>query len=236
MKNSVIDLGDLASRKKFHSFTDHPYTNEEDVPFFNFLGSRGSGGIDVQGSDNSELVVLTSYDDLANMGKGDDVAVGAFGADTLNGGDGNDYLFGYTDVFIRGIVGDDDVLSGDDGNDLLVGDSPDLIEGAVGGADTLIGGTGDDTLFGDGVLDATSSGGADVFVFAPGSGDDVIKDFRLLDGDVIDVSAYGFDDVSDMVISSDGTDTTIVLSENDSITLAGFADHTALANDDFAFV
>jgi hypothetical protein len=40
--------------------------------------------------------------------------------------------------------------------------------------------------------------GADTFVFAPGSGNDDINDFRQSDHDKIDVRAYGFHDIADM--------------------------------------
>ena len=46
--------------------------------------------------------------------------------------------------------------------------------------------------------------GADTFVFAPGNGNDDINDFRQSDGDKIDVSAYGFDSIDDMMITDTG--------------------------------
>ena len=61
--------------------------------------------------------------------------------------------------------------------------------------------------------------GADTFVFAPGNGNDDIGDFRQSDGDKIDVSAYGFHNLAQMMITFTGTDTTIAFDANNSVTL-----------------
>ena len=73
----------------------------------------------------------------------DDLAI-----DTLNGGDGNDTLYGY---------GGADILNGDNGNDILIGGA---------GNDTLDGGRGDDAIFGGDGNDTLDGGGVD-------NGDDV---------------------------------------------------------------
>lgn len=65
-----------------------------------------------------------------------------------------------------------DTLNGDRGADVLSGGA---------GADTLTGGNGADTLTGD--------SGSDVFLFAAGSGPDVIVDFTAADGDRIALSS-----------------------------------------------
>lgn len=235
MKIKSVDLGKLAARKNFSPFGDHPYTEEEDVPYFDFRSSKGKAEYEVTGSDASEVVVLNWFDDLANLGGGDDVGVGAYGNDTLNGEGGNDFLFGDTDLGLSGGTGDNDVLNGGAGNDLLVGDAPNLWNGSTGGADTLAGGEGDDTLWGDGELFHDSAGGADEFIYI--GGHDVIMDFRQDDGDEIDVSALAgaFGDLLPL-LSSDGTDTVIDFGANDTLTLAGFGDHTLLGEDDFIFV
>ena len=65
--------------------------------------------------------------------------------------------------------------------------------------------------------------GADTFAFATGGGTDDIGDFRQRDGDRIDVSAYGFTSLVDMMITFDGANTKIAFDTNDSVTLTGFA-------------
>ncbi|WJV57188.1 Ig-like domain-containing protein [Pectobacteriaceae bacterium C111] len=85
------------------------------------------------------------------------------GNDILNGGVGNDILFGQ---------GGKDVLNGGMGNDILYGGS---------GDDILIGGSGNNIL--------TGGAGADTFTWQSGdTGHDVIKDFNPGEGDRIDLS------------------------------------------------
>ena len=58
--------------------------------------------------------------------------------------------------------------------------------------------------------------------------------FRQSDGDRIDVSAYGFTSL-DMMITFDGANTKIGFGANNSVTLVGFADPSALRASDFMF-
>jgi len=91
-----------------------------------------------------------------------DVSGSNDGADTLMGGAGNDIIFGQ---------GGNDALDGGKGNDILLGGS---------GNDTLIGGQGNDILIG--------GSGADTFVWKAGDiGNDVIKDFKVSEGDRLDL-------------------------------------------------
>uniref|UniRef100_UPI00397C4107 immunoglobulin-like domain-containing protein n=2 Tax=Pseudomonas TaxID=286 RepID=UPI00397C4107 len=84
------------------------------------------------------------------------------GHDLLSGGNGNDILFGQ---------GGNDTLDGGKGNDILLGGT---------GNDTLIGGQGNDILIG--------GSGSDTFVWKAGdTGNDVIKDFKVAEGDRIDL-------------------------------------------------
>ncbi|MGE8115591.1 immunoglobulin-like domain-containing protein, partial [Pseudomonas sp. NPDC086566] len=103
------------------------------------------------------------------------------GADTLMGGGGNDILFGQ---------GGNDYIDGGKGNDILLGGT---------GNDTLLGGEGNDLLFGGAGNDVLTGGkgndmlsggaGADTFVWKAGDiGQDVIKDFKLSEGDRLDLT------------------------------------------------
>ena len=107
-------------------------------------------------------------------------------------------------------------------------------DNARGGNDTLISGTGTDHMWGDAEIinglvasptadTGTVKTGADTFAFAPGNGNDDIGDFRQSDHDRIDVSAYGFHNLAQMMITFTGTDTTIAFDANNSVTLLGFA-------------
>ncbi|WP_346330246.1 immunoglobulin-like domain-containing protein [Pseudomonas sp. AFG_SD02_1510_Pfu_092] len=100
-----------------------------------------------------------------------DVSRSNDGNDLLNGGAGNDLLFGQ---------GGDDTLDGGKGNDILIGGlGKDTLLGGEGN-DILLGGKGDDTL--------TGGSGADTFVWKSGdTGSDVIKDFKVAEGDRIDL-------------------------------------------------
>ena len=64
-------------------------------------------------------------------------------------------------------------------------------------------------------------------------GADTIGDFRQSDGDRIDVSAYGFTSLVNMMVTFDGTNTKIAFDANDSVTLTGFTG--TLRAQDFVF-
>jgi Ca2+-binding RTX toxin-like protein len=135
--------------------------------------------------------------------------------------------------------GGDDVLTGaaDVVENQLFGDADEMHDKARGGNDVLISGTGTDYMWGEAYaisgLDVTT--GTDIFVFKPASGDDLIYDFRQSDHDKIDVSGYGFDDISDLTITDLGSDTLIVFGGGNSVTLTGFVDSTLLTAADFIF-
>jgi Ca2+-binding RTX toxin-like protein len=122
----------------------------------------------------------------------------------------------------------DDVLIGTDGADsIAAGAGDDTVDGGPGN-DTLDGGSGNDFLIG--------SAGDDTFVFEPGSGHDVVKDFVPGAGseDRLDLRAWGFDDFSDILartVDVEG-DTRIELSDQASIQLVGVAS-ADLHEDDF---
>lgn len=106
----------------------------------------------------------------------DQFVLGFSGTDKISTGGGDD--------FISGGAGDDRVLGGD-GNDHLLGD----IKGKAGN-DRLIGGAGDDTLDADRGNDRLAGGGdADLFRVSRNNDRDVVADFSLVDGDVIDLTA-----------------------------------------------
>ncbi|MFZ6681424.1 putative Ig domain-containing protein [Undibacterium sp. Tian12W] len=84
--------------------------------------------------------------DLIDGGKGNDILFGQGGADTVLGGEGDDDIYGddvYDNLTPLSVHGNDS-LDGGDGNDTLTGGGRD---------DRLDGGKGDDVLWGDGYVD-----------------------------------------------------------------------------------
>lgn len=217
----------------------------------------GTGNDALYGDDGDDLVLGEDGDDTVVGGPGNDTLWGGAGNDTLSGESGDDWMAGEdgndqmwggngNDTMeggpgndtIVGNAGDDrifggagrDVLSGEDGHDLLSGGD---------GDDMLYGGAGRDTLSGDGGNDTLWGGpGADVFVFAPGSGMDVIRDFDPgLAGEVIDLTAianlHGFADLAPYCVQS-GLDVLITLDPSATLRLIG-VNLSALGADDFLF-
>ncbi|MGE0424758.1 MAG: M10 family metallopeptidase C-terminal domain-containing protein [Reyranellaceae bacterium] len=89
--------------------------------------------------------------------------------------------------------------------------SPVVIGGSVGD-DTLVGGAGDDTLAGRLGNDAlTGGGGADLFIYAAGDGNDTITDFDAAEGDRVDLAGVDF-------VGTGATGNIAVLSDGATIT------------------
>jgi Ca2+-binding RTX toxin-like protein len=237
-ESSVVDLGVLASKKNFDSFIDHLYTEEENVPHFDFYSAKGKQApVHVVGSDVSEDVILTDLDDVAEMGDGNDVVVGLYGNDTISGGDGGDYLFGDTDWAVGFGQNSNDILNGGADDDLIVGDAPNLYGDTVGGNDIVVGGTGNDDLWGDGSLFEEAQGGADSFVFEPDSGLDTIHDFEV-GKDKLDISGYSIAETEFLTLDIQEIDGNTIIDldgtalDSNEITLLGVVGVSA---DDFVF-
>ncbi|MTE01011.1 hypothetical protein GIY56_11965 [Paracoccus sp. YIM 132242] len=126
------------------TYTSDSIDNDDDGVAMRVLG-RGTAGDDVLGVDVTGT--------LAGLG-GNDRLTGTMRANVLEGGGGNDRLFGLGgNDRLRGGLGHDgveggagnDTLAGDDGNDLLAGGAGhDLLQGG-GGNDVLNGSLGVDT-------------------------------------------------------------------------------------------
>jgi len=179
------------------------------------------------------------------------------GNDTLIGAHGSvNNLFGDAQAMHDNARGGNDTLIGLSAapfnistapSNILYGDAFSMSDNARGGNDTLISGTGTDHMWGDAqVINGIAASptaptgtvitGADTFVFAPGSGNDDINDFRQSDHDKIDVSAYGFHSIADMVITTTGVDTKIAFDATNSVTLVGISDPNVLHTSDFILV
>ncbi|MDR3175276.1 MAG: VCBS domain-containing protein, partial [Desulfovibrio sp.] len=188
------------------------------VSFENIAGTIAPVGSDtVSGGDGSDLiygdVVNADYllgltvsgksDWAADLHEGDGMSIVIAYLQAKNGhAPTNDELRQYitAHAFELAPAGDsrgaDDVLNGGGGGDILFGQ---------GGADTLDGGAGNDLLVGGAGNDSLTGGaGADVFLFRPGEGSDVITDFARDQGDIlVRVGSGSFDPVTGGYASSD---------------------------------
>ncbi|WP_286829546.1 M10 family metallopeptidase C-terminal domain-containing protein, partial [Kordiimonas sp. UBA4487] len=191
--------------------------------------------------DGSTKIYAARGDDTVAGQDGDDTIVGGLGHDRIDGGSGIDTASyegshkgvsidlsssgrqssgdatGDRLINIENVIGssNNDTLVGDGGDNILRGgDKRDALTGA-GGDDTLIGGTGDD-----------------VFHFASGWGNDVIRDFSR-GSNIIEMSGTGLA-FSDLVITQSGDDAVISDGSGNSITLRDVA-ATDLTEADFSF-
>lgn len=138
---------------------------------------------------------------------GDDTLIGGSAADTLQGGDGNDLLYGNGgDDLLLGGTGNDRIWGGD-GNDTMHGEEGhDFLDGGNGN-DSVWGGVGNDTLHG-GAGNDNIYGGLDSDALYGGAGDDWLeggdgKD-RLEGGDGNDTLLGGLD--NDALYGGSGND------------------------------
>lgn len=138
--------------------------------FIDAVETKGTNAANtMNGSAAEEKFNGLGGNDVINAGSGNDQLIGGAGNDTLNAGAGNDVLRGLAD------------------NDTLLGGT---------GDDNLDGGMGDDVINGGIGFDILRGGaGADSFVFKAGDSSfaklDKIMDFNGLQGDKIDLTAFG---------------------------------------------
>ena len=120
--------------------------------------------------------------DILNGGAGNDALWGNDGNDIVNGGSGNDELWGDGgDDILNGDDGDDklyggygnDIVNGGAGNDALWGDAGDDILNGEDGDDKLYGGYGNDIVNGGAGNDALWGDGGDD-ILNGGSGNDIL--------------------------------------------------------------
>jgi Ca2+-binding RTX toxin-like protein len=125
------------------------------------------------------LVAPLGYNDVTGVTTGDDTMNGGNGNDTLNGGNDNDLLTGGNGA---------DVLNGDNGSDALNGGEGDDALSGGNGTDVLNGGLGNDVLSG-------GNGPANIFVFEPFFGQDIVTDFTP-GADIIQIDSSLFADAA----------------------------------------
>ena len=186
----------------------------------------------VEGTGSNDVLVAGDGKDMLDGDAGDDTLLAGGGNDMVDAGAGND----------RVVAGDgNDIVEGGSGNDVLMGGADnDALHGGAGN-DTLNGGSGNDTLNGGAGNDVLTGGsGGDTFVFAAGSGRDVVTDFQAgAEGtDVVQLSKDVFADYQALIASGSFTDgengAQIAFKDGSSITFDGVKTEQ-FAIDDFRF-
>lgn len=188
----------------------------------------GDGGDDTVRTTlpNVTLATFANVEHLIYIGDAPLILLGDDGANALNGGGGNDYLYAYggddvttggagVDVFVLGDGNDtasggdgQDYFYGENGNDTLSGDSGVDVFIAGAGTDVMYGGEGGDFFYGeDGADLGIGGGGNDIFVMAGGAdiayGDEGQDYFYMGDGDDVMHGGAGVD----VMLGEAGNDT-----------------------------
>jgi Ca2+-binding RTX toxin-like protein len=196
------------------------------------------------GSPFSDAISTTNINSTVNAGAGNDNITAGNGSNYLRGDDGNDSIQGGTGFddangnagndTIHGGAGDDwsvggkdnDFLFGDDGNDIVWGNlGDDTCDGGAGndqvrggqGNDSVSGGAGNDFVSGDRGDDTVSGGlGADIFHGSQDAGIDKVIDFKLSEGDRVQL-----DPGTTYTVSQVGADTVISMGGANQMILVG---------------
>ena len=189
-----------------------------------------------QSTDGSDELRAYQSGSTLNGGLGDDYLYGADGADTLNGGKGNDWLYGGNG---------NDMLNGDEGDDKLYANKGDDVLNGGAGNDGLFGEDGNDTLIGGAGNDFLQGGnGSDTYVFGKGFGQDTVNNYHM-DKNSDTMHFKGFK-AADVHFIRSGSDLVLSASEQDNVRISGFFygenyrvdtfvfDDAAISNPDFA--
>lgn len=181
-------VGELLGYDSYQSLDTIPVEDFGEIGVIRRFRSRTYQGIvNVNGDD---LPTLLTANSAANPN--DKIVIGENVPNIIDGGIGNDKLYGQDDNdTITGKSGND-ILAGGVGSDRLIGDGASNI-----GDDLIYGGTGRDILTGD--------GGTDTFVFQAGDGNsdrastNVITDFQT------GVDRIGLIDIDPNIITFEGS-------------------------------
>jgi len=177
---------------------------------------------------------------LLDGGTGNDQLYGTIAANVMNGGDGHDYMSGGggADV-MHGGAGDDVMTGGTAATQMYGDDGNDTIRGSTGN-EFLFGGAGNDKLTGGAGNDSLNGGsGNDTFVFAPNFGKDTIVDFQNTGGtqDVMQFSHTVFADFSAVQahMAQVGSNVVITLDDHNSVVVQ-YMTIANLHSSDFHFI
>jgi Ca2+-binding RTX toxin-like protein len=177
---------------------------------------------------------------LLDGGLGNDQLYGTIAANVMNGDDGHDYMSGGggADV-MHGGAGDDVMTGGTAATQMYGDDGNDAIRGSTGN-ESLFGGAGNDKLSGGAGNDTLNGGsGNDTFVFAPNFGKDTIADFQNTGGtqDILQFDHTIFADFSTVEshMAQVGSDVVITVDDHNSVVVQNMTLSNLHASD-FHFV
>ena len=181
--------------------------------------------VQLTGGGGADILRGGSANDSLAGGDGLNVVRGGFGDDTIHGGAQFDDLHGNQGADVmRGAGGDDwvvggkgnDLLFGDEGSDIVYGNTGrDTVDGGAGndwvrggqGDDIVRGGPGDDWIAGDRGADVLYGGdGADTFYTFRDAGFDQVVDFKIAEGDRVQLLPGTI-----YTVSQRGADTVILM-------------------------
>lgn len=172
---------------------------------FNASSITTGGYFTATGGSASDQISGTNHNvdgDTINGGDGNDTLYGFYGDDTINGGAGVDQIYGNQGSTTPvGTGSDNDTINGGEGNDILQGDEGDDVIHGDAGDDTIRGSTGNDTLYGDGDQDTINGNDGNDTLFGGDDND-------TLHGDAGDDSLTG-EAGADALFGEAGDDTFI---------------------------
>ena len=196
-------------------------TDAEDT----FVFEAGNGDDTITGfTDGQDLIDLSAFPTISGftdlLFESDDTGVKI---DLTAHGGGTIFLQGFSIANLSSkdfVFREDQTLTGDANDNTLTGDTGDDTIKGRGGDDTLDGGAGVDWIEG-GAGDDTLTGGsqADMFVFAPGHGNDTITDFAQGEDRINLTKFSGISSFDDLTITSDDNGVTIDLTAYDGGTI-----------------
>jgi hypothetical protein len=163
----------------------------------------------LNGSNEADFILGGDMDELINGGAGNNILFGMGGNDNIQGGADNDSLCGNQGSdFLQGDAGNDSILGGKDNDTVVGGDGDDFLRGDRGN-DIVAGGGGNDSIFGGQDDDISLGEDGDDYILG-NLGNDTINA-----GDGNDI-AFG-NEGADQILGLFGDDTLDGGQENDSL-------------------
>lgn len=211
-----VTINDISTAKVGNDGLIYINSGVDEITIYRQNYSSSSYRIESVKFDDGFVADLTTHLNWTWGTSGGDAITGTSSNDTIIAKDGNDTLSGGSGA---------DNIHGGSGSDIIRGGD---------GSDLLHGGIGDDILYGDAGADTIFGGlGADTFRFEAAtaySAIDIVKDFNVAEGDVIDLTDVLdgiYDPMSDVLadfvqFSQNGNDTAISIDRDGEGTTYGW--------------